>query len=200
MKLIGLTGGIASGKSTVAVMLKELGAAILDADQTARDVIAPGQPAWQTLRDNFSQDLFLPNGELDRKAMGQLAFTKPEILTTLNKIIHPAVIKSFEQKIAEYRLQGKAAVVLDVPLLLEAGMESMVDEVWVVAVDEQVQIERMHKRDGLCPQEAQKRIDAQMPLSDKLQKANRIIWTNVDMELLRKIVEKLWMEVSGEKQ
>lgn len=197
MKVIGLTGGIASGKTTVSNYLKRLGAMVLDADLVARQVVTPGQPAWYEIKETFGCEVFHADGTLDRAAMGRMVFFDSQVREKLNRIIHPRVTETFRRQIRELGQNGVKAVILDVPLLLETGMERMVDEVWVVAVDEATQLQRVMERDKLDEPAARARISAQMPLKEKLKRSHRVIDANQSMEDMFRQVEALWKEASS---
>jgi len=176
MRVIGLTGGIASGKTTVSSILKDLGAVVIDADEVARRVVEPGQPAWQDILATFGPGVLNDDRTLNRPALAARVFGDPELLQKLNRITHPRVREYIEQKLAYLREQRPdAVVVLDVPLLYESGMDKMADEVWVVWVDEEVELARLMERDGLAREDALKRLRAQMPLREKARRADRVI-------------------------
>jgi dephospho-CoA kinase len=174
--VIGLTGGIASGKSTVSRMLKSLGAKIIDADQLARDLVRPGRPAWRDIVHHFGRGILLENGEINRKELGRVVFSDPEARRLLNRLTHPRVksrTKAILRKLA--RVDPQAVVVIDAPLLLEAGMDDLVDEIWVVSASPDTQIRRLMARDQLTREEAVQRLEAQMPLAEKIKRAHRVI-------------------------
>ncbi|MCW2276727.1 dephospho-CoA kinase [Heliophilum fasciatum] len=196
MKIIGLTGGIASGKTTVATHLRRLGAPVLDADVIARQVVEPGQQAWREIRQTFGPGVFLSDGKLDRAALGALVFADPTSRQQLNQIVHPQVQAVFQREIERLRAAGHRLVVLDIPLLLETGMDCMVDEVWVVAADEATQVQRLQLRDKLDEQAARSRIAAQMSLADKLKRADQVIDGQAELEVMLQQVEQLWKEKS----
>ncbi len=193
MKVIGLTGGIASGKTTVASILKEFGAEIIDADKVAREVVEPGKQAWIEIKSAFGDNAILPDGNINRKYLADLIFNNPQMRKVLNSIVHPKVINEINNKIDYYKQKGDTkVVVLDVPLLLETGMESMVDEVWVVAVDEETQINRMLKRDKISVEEAKNRIKSQMPLKEKLKRGDKIIEGDLTLPSLKNKLQHMW--------
>ncbi|MBM7866152.1 dephospho-CoA kinase [Heliobacterium gestii] len=198
MKVIGLTGGIAAGKTTVAACLRRLGAAVIDADVVAREVVEPGKPAWRDIQRVFGPSVFRPDGDLDRAALGRIVFADGEARARLNGIVHPQVIERFEQEMARLARQGAKVVVLDVPLLFEAGMEAMAGEIWVVAVDEVTQVRRLMERDNLDEAAARARIFAQMPLAEKIKRADRLIDAGQPLPEMKKQVEQLWKEAAGE--
>lgn len=176
MRVIGLTGGIASGKSTVSYILKSLGAVIIDADKVARKVVEPGQPAWQDIVKEFGQQVLNEDMTINREVLGKLVFSDQSLLAKLNRITHPRVIECFREELARMaRENPEAVVVLDVPLLFESGMYRLADEIWVVWANEKVQLERLMEREGFTPEEAWQRIRAQMPLEEKARRADRVI-------------------------
>ncbi|QGG49079.1 dephospho-CoA kinase [Heliorestis convoluta] len=191
-----MTGGIASGKTTVSNYLRELGAQVIDADHVARQVVAPGERAWRDIQEYFGPRYFLPDQQLDRRALGKLVFFDAKAREQLNKIIHPRVREQFRTETEEWSKKGLPAIVWDVPLLLETGMDKMVDEVWVVAVKEEQQVERVIQRDQLEQGEAMARIKAQMPLEEKIKKADKIIDANVGKEDMFDQVATLWKEAT----
>lgn len=196
MKVIGLTGGIACGKSTVAAMLADLGAAVIDADVIAREITKKGTPVWHRIKETFGDEYLLPDGELDRKKLGELVFANAEALKKLNAITHPVIQQQVLAKIDRLKSMGSyKAIVVDAALLIEAGWHHMVDEVWLVVTDREIQIERLMKRNGLTRQQALNRINSQMDQDIKRRYADRIIDNSRDMEYTRKQVEQLWAEL-----
>lgn len=199
MKIIGLTGGIATGKSQVSSILSELGAMVIDADIVAREVVQKGLPAWQQLKDTFGEEYFLSNGELNRRKLGQLVFSHPDELAKLNSITHPAIKAKIEERINDLKVQGyNGIVVVDAALLLEAGWETMVDQVWVVDAPMEKRIERIMKRDNLTRDQALSRINSQMSQQERIAKADKIIYNNSDIDSLREQVQRIWNETLKE--
>jgi dephospho-CoA kinase len=197
IRVIGLTGGIASGKSTVSEMLAGLGAAIIDADILSREVTMPGSEGLRRIREAFGDEVIAPNGNLDRRRLGRIIFHDTAARQRLNSIIHPLVIERTEQELRrvqeEARKSGKVAVaVVDAPLLFEAGVDSICDEVWVVAVTRKTQAERLIKREGYALDEALSRIEAQMPLAEKEKRATHIIDNEGTPDQTRERVLQLW--------
>ncbi len=183
MKIIGLTGGIASGKSTVSRALRELGAIIIDADEVAHAIIEPGKPAWKDIVEHFGLGVLNPDQTIDREKLGAIVFNDPEKLQVLNQITHPRVGEQFKQMIKDIKSQQADAVLfIEVPLLYETHMDRICDEVWVVWVDEETQIQRLMKRDGLSREDALKRIDAQMSLDEKAKRADVVIDNRFSIE------------------
>lgn len=188
MTVIGLTGGIASGKSTVSAYLKEKGIPVFDADARAWEVEKAGQPCLKQLVEAFGKDILTAKGELDRSHMAQLAFHDPRVLQQLNDIVHKAVE---EKRDAFLQAHAKdSLVVLDAPLLLECGWEKKTNTVWLVDIDPEEQIRRAMKRSGMTRQEVVDRINRQMPLAEKRKKADVIIDNSGTLEELYQQVEK----------
>jgi len=196
MFIIGLTGGIASGKSTVSEILRELALPVIDADQVAREIVEPGQRAYNEIVREFGPGVVGPDGRLNRKVLGDLVFANPDLRLKLNQITHPRLWEVFD-----YRMQqlppDTDIVVWDVPLLLETGMDDKVDEVWLVWVDEQMQIERLMKRDNLTEEEARSRLKAQMPLTEKMKRAHRLIDNRGTVEETRELVTSFYNEIKS---
>ncbi|MCR1899873.1 dephospho-CoA kinase [Irregularibacter muris] len=194
MKVIGLTGGIASGKSTASSILRKFGATIIDADLLAREVTEKGQPTLEKIIKTFGREILKDDGTLNRKALGKIVFDHREKLLKLNEIIHPAVNQRAKTLFQQEKEKGKKKVVYDCPLLMEENLYSMVDTVWLIYVDETTQLSRLMKRDGFTREEAIKRIKSQMPLDDKLKLANIVIENNGSVEELEKKLRKYWHE------
>jgi len=174
--LLGLTGGIAAGKSTVAAVLTELGARVISADALARAVVAPGTPALAEIAERFGPKYVGPDGRLDRKRLGALVFSDPDARRALEAIVHPRIREAFEVELARIRAEdAQAVVVYDAPLLIEAGADQAVDKVIVVAVDEATQVRRLMARDGLSEPEARARLAAQLPLEARLEHADEVV-------------------------
>lgn len=189
--LIGLTGNIATGKSTVARMLRELGAVVIDADQVAREVVRPGQPTLEEIARAFGPGVLLPNGELDRPQMARLVFGDPDRLKQLEAIVHPAVREAMWRAI---RAQpDDAVVVIEVIKLFESGWARECDQVWVTHCPPEMQVARLVSDRGLSPAEARARVEAQNPQADKLARADVVIDTSGSLEETRRQVEAAWM-------
>jgi dephospho-CoA kinase len=168
MITIGLTGGIASGKSLVAELFRRLGAMVIDSDSIAREVVEPGTPGWQSVVAEFGHDILAPDGSIDRAKLGSIIFSDRERRITLNNILHPLIIQAIRERIAAIgRKHPAALVVADIPLLIECGLQQEFDAVIVVWSPVELQRKRLMERDGLSAAEAQQRIDAQMPLDEK---------------------------------
>ncbi len=176
MRIIGLTGGIASGKSTVAKALAELGAAIIDGDETAHHLMEPQQEAWEGIVKAFGPGILNPDMTIDREKLGAMVFDDHDQLQVLNRISHPLVAQSFQDQIRQIRAaQPEAIIVMDVPLMYEAHMDRFCDQVWVVWVDRETQIQRLMERNHFTREEALKRIASQMSLDEKAARADVVI-------------------------
>lgn len=196
MRVIAITGGIASGKTMVLNHLKALGAACIDADAISRTLTAPGGAALPAIRQAFGQGVFQQDGALNRRALGALVFGDGEARGRLNAIVHPLVRAEMERQLRRLRLQGERVAVLDVPLLYESGMETLADEVWLVAVPAEVQLQRLMARDGYTREEALARIHSQMPLEQKRARADLVIDTDLPLQALYERLTALWEEVN----
>lgn len=192
MKIIGLTGGIATGKNAVASVLAELGAVVIDADQLARDAVAPGTRALQQIIKLFGPQVVSTDGLLDRQAMRELVFNDPQRRQQLEAIVHPAIKELALQRFADERQRGTQVVIYMAPLLIEAEAVDRVDEVWVVTLRPEVQLQRLVARDGCSRELGQQMIDAQMPLAEKEHYGVVVIDNSTDLETTRQQVEAAW--------
>ncbi|WP_414042742.1 dephospho-CoA kinase [Macrococcus sp. EM39E] len=190
MKVIGLTGGIASGKSTVANFLKEKGYVIVDADIASRKAVEIGSAGLAEIRTVFGDEVIQEDGTLNRKALGEIIFNDPLERQKLNDILHPRVRDIMEAEKAIGLAQGKT-VVMDIPLLFENKLEHTVDEVWVVYVPEMIQIERLMSRNTLTLEEATSRVSSQLSIEFKKQKADKVIDNSGTLEDLFQQLEQL---------
>ena len=195
--IIGLTGGIASGKSTAANLLGELGAHVIDADKLGHNAYVKGSDAFNSVVSVFGQDTVGDDGEIDRKVLGSKVFGSPESLKKLTDIVWPAIKKMAQQEIESVRAQQpKQVIVLEAAVLFEAGWEDIVDEVWSTLVDREVAIERATNRDGSDREQVEARIDAQLTNEERAKKADRLIKNSSSEEDLAERVKALWKEVS----
>ena len=196
MLKVGLTGGIASGKSTVSKIFASFGAKVLDADEVAREVLLPGQPAWTRLRQVFGEEFFHPDGTVKRKQLRKLVFADPEKRSQLNAIVHPEVMREINRRSEVLSSSAQNGVLLvDVPLLLEVGVANRFDKVVVVYVSESVQINRLQQRDGISEEEAKQALKVQMALSQKVKQADYLIDNSGTLEETLAQVEKVWDEL-----
>lgn len=197
MKVIGLTGGIASGKSTASRYFLQNGLPVLDADIMAREVVLPGMPALKEIAKTFGQDMLLVTGELDRKALGELVFNQPAALEELNRIMHPRIRERLTDALEGIReSKTYSAVIIDAALLLEAGWGSIVDEVWLLVVDPQRQIDRLMHRNQITRSEASRLVDLQMSLEDKKEQAKIWIENNGQLSDLYHQLDELILTIT----
>ncbi|HJV31891.1 MAG TPA: dephospho-CoA kinase, partial [Bacillales bacterium] len=176
--IIGLTGGIASGKSTVSNMLKEMKITVIDADIEARLAVKKGEPAYFRILQEFGSNLILPDGEIDRQKLGSIIFHDEQKRQLLNEIVHPEVRKRMLKKKEEATQNGEKIVILDIPLLFESKLTYMVEKIILVYVDENIQLQRLMNRNELTYDEATARIKSQMPITEKLALADEVINNN----------------------
>jgi len=189
----GLTGGIATGKSTVSRLFVECGARLIDADMLAREVVAPGRPALQRIVESFGREMLRPDGTLDRDRLGKAVFSDSARLARLNAIVHPSVAIEQERCCKEIATkEPHAVIVYDAALLIEAGAHKRMDKIIVVTADEQTQLARLKARDRLPAEEAKKRVAAQMPLADKVKLADYVIDGTLPIEQLCKEVRRIY--------
>lgn len=192
MILVGLTGGIATGKSTVAGLFKRCGATVIDADALAREVVQPGKPAWREIVRIFGKAALNTNRTLNRQALGAIVFGHPTKLRYLENIIHPRVAREQARLTKQAaRMDPRAIVIYDVPLLFEAGIDKRVDKTIVVTADRETQIARLKQRNGLSRAEAIRRIKTQMPLADKRRRADYLLNGTLPLPQLKKQVRLL---------
>ena len=196
MIVIGLTGGILSGKSTVAGMLQRLGAAVIDADKVGHECYKPHTEGWEKVVAAFGKDVLGTDGEIDRAKLSQIVFEDAGALHNLNNIMHPIIRKAVEEKIEKFAEQGSDVVVVEAPVFVEAGWDDLVDQIWVTAVPEDVAVKRFSERSGLSELEAVRRIESQMSNEERIKHANRVIDTSHSIEQTKSDVQKLWNELN----
>ena len=195
MKIIGLTGGIACGKSTVSTELRARGAAIIDADALAHELSQPHQPLFNAYVQRFGREIVTADGMLDRAAIARRVFADPAVRAEVDAIAHPLIRMAAEERLRAARDENKRAAVLDVPLLFEAGWDALADETWVVALPREEQLARLLARDTSMDEgEARARIAAQMSLAEKCARADVIIDNSGTKEEIREYIGKLWKE------
>jgi len=192
MKVIGLTGSIGSGKSTVSHMLAELGATVVDADEIGHEALKPDTAVWHEVVAAFGRQILTAKGDIDRNKLGKIVFDDAESLLRLNRIMHPRMYETIKAQLERYRKQGTRAVVLEAPLLIEANWTSLVDEVWITIAPEPIVLKRLQERTGLSTPESLVRIHSQMSNEERLKHADLVIDTDCDFDELRTRVEKLW--------
>ncbi len=187
MQLIGLTGGIATGKSTVSAMFKKAGAIIIDADHIARAVVEKGLPAYREIVAQFGTEVLLPDGEINRNMLGDIIFNNHQKKQLLNNIVHPHVNQEVNRQIKQIqKTHPNAVIVLDIPLLIEAGMHDDLNEIIVVYTPQDIQIQRLMQRDHISEADALSRVQSQMPIEEKKKRATFVIDNSGPIENTRK--------------
>jgi len=196
MILVGLTGGVATGKSTVAKMFGQCGAVVIDADQLAREVVQPGKPAWRDITHTFGTGILNPDRTINRQTLGSLVFRYPRKRRWLERLIHPRVAREQRRLTRQAaRIDSDTVVIYDVPLLFEAGIDKRVDKIVVVTVDRETQIARLSKRNGLLRSEALRRIRSQMSMNRKCRLADFVLDGTKDKRRLQKDVAKIYEDL-----
>jgi dephospho-CoA kinase len=195
MRLIGLTGGIATGKSSVDRMLAARGATVIDADALAREAVLPGEPTLERVVQRFGADILLPDGTLDRQKLGAIVFADPKARYDLERITHPRIIELSQQRIAAGLASDAPLVSVDIPLLYEGERESTFPGVLVVYAPREVQIRRLKERNGLDETAAQQRLDAQLPIDEKRRRATWVIDNSGDLDATERQVDAWWAAV-----
>ena len=196
--VLGITGGIGTGKSTVLKIFAELGAETLSADDIAREVLAKGSPAYYDALDYFGNNIITDDGEIDRRALAEIIFKDSNARKALDNITHPRIISQTQSRIDCFRSnppEPNAVLAVEIPLLIECGLEDMVDEVLVVAAEQETQLNRLTNRSGLSDEEAIRRIESQMPIEQKISKADRVIWNDGSLQSLESSVKLVWNEI-----
>jgi len=195
--VLGITGGIATGKSTALRMFGELGAQTLSADEIARRVLAPGGPAHAPTIEAFGAGILDSNGDIDRRRLGSIVFADPAAREKLNSITHPPIIELTLRAIEDFRRNASPGAVLavEIPLLFECDMAGSVDEVLVISSEQRTQAHRLTTRSGLTPDEVEMRLRAQMPIAEKMERADRVIRNDGSQEDLRGAVAGVWEEI-----
>jgi dephospho-CoA kinase len=193
VRVIGLTGGIGSGKSTVADILEALGAKIIRADSVGHEVYRPRTQGWQRVTEAFGRDILAPDGSIDRQKLGAIVFSDAHARARLNAIVHPLIAAEIRRRIEAHRAAGSLEpIVVEAAVLIEAGWLSLVDEVWLVVADRDVVIDRLGKQRCLAPQEARVRIAAQLGDAERQRYAHVVIRNTGSLEELREQVRTLW--------
>ena len=195
MVVIGLTGGILSGKSTVSGMLQERGAVVIDADKVGHEVYLPHTDGWREVVATFGREILKENDEVDRKRLGEIVFGDPKALERLNYIMHPRMHDIMKGRLEELRRQGVEGVVLEAAILIEAGWTDLVDQVWVTLAPEERVMDRLKERGGLSEEEARSRIRSQMPIWEKARLADVVINTDCPIEEAEAAVNRLWERI-----
>jgi len=198
MLVVGLTGGICSGKSTVAAMFARLGAAVIDADRVAHELQEPGQPLYEAIVSAFGREVVGEDGRIDRRKLGAMVFADPKARARLEDILHPAIVEECERRIQQAGTSGAAVCLLDAALLIESGRHARFDMVIVVEASQAVQIDRMMARMGLSRDEALQRIRSQMPREEKRRHASLVIENGGPLEETERQVKAAWERLSAE--
>jgi dephospho-CoA kinase len=192
---IGLTGGIATGKSTVAKLLTDRGAILIDLDEIAREVVNPGQPTLFRIAERFGQAILQEDGSLNRKKLGDIVFADPSERKALEQIIHPAIRAVMKERMAYYESNTpNKLIVVDVPLLFESGLESYFEQIMVVYVPRKMQLQRLMERNSLTIEEAERRLTAQMDIEEKKSRGDILIDNSSSIALTELQIERFWQE------
>ncbi|MED1793285.1 dephospho-CoA kinase [Brevibacillus nitrificans] len=196
--ILGLTGGIATGKSTVTGMLRERGIPVIDADQIAREVVEPGKPAYEAIVRHFGREILLEDGQIDRKKLGEVVFSDETERQKLNAIVHPEVRRVMREEAEAAEAGGAEIVFMDIPLLFESKLQHMVEKIAVVYAPADMQLARMIERDELEEEQAQKRLRAQFPIDQKKSEADFLIDNSASREETVKQVEQMLAVIRAE--
>jgi dephospho-CoA kinase len=196
LPVIGLTGGIGAGKSTVTQILEELGAAVIDADKVGHQIYLPDLPAWGEIVTTFGQQVLNTDRTINRQALGKIVFADPEALQMLNRIVHPKMFDRMAELIAELRAQGGIqAIVVEAAVLIEANWMPLVDQVWVVLASDTVVVDRLAKQRHLSPEQVRTRIAAQLSNEERLKHAHVVIRNDGSLEEVRAAVQQAWNQL-----
>jgi dephospho-CoA kinase len=197
MFVIGLTGGIGSGKSTVSDMLRAKGAAVVNADQIGHEVYRPGTPVWEQVVAAFGRQVVGDDGQIDRRKLGQIVFSDPQARRRLDAITHPPMEQMMAERLEELRRQSTRVAVLEAAILIEAGWAHLADEVWLAAVSPEVAAQRSMERSGLSREQAEARIAAQLSNEERLKHAQVVIDTDCSLAEVAQRVDELWDDLIG---
>ena len=196
MVVIGITGNIGSGKSSVCQILANLGATIIDADKLGHETYRPHSQAWQEIVAAFGKEIIKPDEEIDRQKLGQIVFSNPNALTQLNQIVHPQAYRIAQEKIEHYRRQGTKAVALEATLLIEAKWTPLVNKVWLVIAPETIVVQRLAQHKGITETQTLARLKSQMPVEEKMKYADEIIRNDGNTSQLEARVTELWHKLN----
>lgn len=192
MLVIGLTGGIGTGKTEVSRLLEQLGATIINADQVGHEAYTPHSEAWQEVVKEFGEDILQEQGEIDRRKLGGIVFADPDRLATLNGIMHPRMASIVRDKLGVLENQGTQVAVVEAAVLFEAGWDDLVGEVWTTESPAEKVVERLQRRNGFAPEEIRRRIAAQMPSEERVGRASEVIDNDGGLEELETTVREIW--------
>jgi dephospho-CoA kinase len=198
MKVIGLTGRIGSGKSTVSKYLEELGAVIIDADKVTHEVLSPKHEIGRNVIAEFGQRILNPNGKINRKKLGEIVFNNPEALERLTEIMHPPMYELVKKRIEEQRRQGIKVVILEVIALIEANWTTLTDEIWVTIASEETVIKRIKEQRGMTEEQILSRIRSQLPIEEWIKHADVVIDNNGDFNELKTKLDEQWARLIKE--
>ena len=196
MKVFALTGAIACGKGTAARMFEQLGAVVIDADDIAHDVIAPGKPAWHEAVECFGESILAPDGTIDRKKLAEIIFADPERRRRLNAITHPKIAQEIQARLADLAPSGCEIAIVEAALIGETAAGGGFDGLIVVYANPSVQTARLIQRDGVSEQEARKRTETQMPGAEKIKLADYVLDNSGSIEQTREQVKAIWRELT----
>lgn len=197
MHVIGLTGGIASGKSTVTAFFRNHDVPVIDADLLGHRTYEPGTDTFAAVISTFGKDLVAADGTIDRRVLGGKVFGKPEELKRLTDIVWPGIRRLASEELAEFETAGNSLAVLEAAVLFEAGWEDLCDEIWVVVVEPDLAVERLASRNGLDPEAARARINSQLSNAERLSRAGIVIENNSTLDALNGRIEEAWSELQG---
>ena len=192
MLVIGLTGGIGTGKTEVSRLLEQLGATVINADQVGHEAYTPHSEAWQEVVRTFGEHILQENDEIDRRKLGGIVFADPEQLATLNGIMHPRMAAIVKDKLGVLESQGNDVAVVEAAVLFEAGWDALVGEVWTTESLAEKVVERLQQRNGFAPEEIRKRIASQMPSEERARRADEVISNDGELEDLETAVREVW--------
>jgi len=196
MIVVGLTGGIASGKSEAAKIFQKLGARVIDADTISRDSMLPRTECWQRVTEAFGKEILKEDLTIDREKLATIVFADDEKLLHLNSLVHPAIMRQIEGEVARIENEDpEALVIIDAALLVETGLYTRCDKLIVMCAAEKTQLKRLLERDGMSPEKAQRRIDAQLPLSDKITVADYLITNDGSLETLQTETKRVFQSL-----
>ncbi len=195
MHVIGLTGGIASGKSTVTRFFRDRGVPVIDADVLGHRTYEPGTDTFQAVAERFGDDVIGPDGTIDRKVLGAKVFGKPDELKKLTDIVWPGIRKLASRELGEFETAGNAVAVLEAAVLFEANWEDLCDEIWVVVVDPEIAVQRLATRNGLDADAARARINSQLSNAERIARSNVVIENNSTLEALDGAILGAWNQL-----
>ncbi|MCD6452690.1 MAG: dephospho-CoA kinase [Dehalococcoidales bacterium] len=193
MKVIGLTGGIGSGKSTVARFMAERGAVIIDADKIGHRLLKAGSEGWREVVSAFGKRILTPRGNISRKKLGDIVFSQPESRLRLNRITHHRIGEVIAARLKRYRKQGIGVVVVEAAVLVDAGWDELVDEIWVTVASEATVLRRLRERTRLSTSRSLARIHSQLPVAEMIGRADVVIDTDCSLDELKTKVKRLWL-------